>query len=780
MCPVQEGASLKEDILSLIKFWTTLHADKKYLKTSFISDPIGDTVSQTTFGMTSINSELRASQEPIHRTATPINPGWINTINVPSNVSTISRRSNQGNRSVVSGMDPRAGTISTTGTIPKETKGSGAQEYFVKDYVRKRNLILSLVAVEIECLITWYNPLSNLDDRIPGEEVITGWRSQQVTERGWKDLVRLAWDISPTLAVYLPSRMNDSEIITGEVSRLVRMNPTAVCHLPVALKYLINSDSILHESGELSHMLTWSDVTPIEALAFFSRQYPPHPITAQYAVRVLSSVPPDVILFYIPQLVQAVRYDSMGYVGEFIKTAAAKSQLLLHQLIWNMKTNMYRDEDAKEPDNDLYDTLDSLINSMINALSGPAKEFYEREFTFFGEVTAISGEIRSFPKGIERENALLKAIKRIKLQQGCYLPSSSESLVTDIDRNVGIPLQSAAKAPFLARFKVRKCGIRALENLAMNNDSGLDSSPKQSASSQKEIGSASNRNCSSSSNKSPPSSPTKALSAPPLGMEVYQAAIFKVGDDVRQDMLALQIIGLFKNIFSQVGIDLYLFPYRVVATSPGCGVIECVPNAKSRGELLKQTDATLFDYFIKTFGDESSKEFKSAQRNFIRSMAGYSVVGYLLQVKDRHNGNIMIDKDGHIIHIDFGFLFESSPGGNLGFEPDIKLTDEMVMVMGGSAESEPFKWFMKLCVQAFLAVRPFREPVITLVSLMLDTGLPCFRGQTIKQLRARFSPTATERDAASDMIKVINYSCQNVRTKMYDHIQYVQNQIPYL
>lgn len=74
-------------------------------------------------------------------------------------------------------------------------------------------------------------------------------------------------------------------------------------------------------------------------------------------------------------------------------------------------------------------------------------------------------------------------------------------------------------------------------------------------------------------------------------------------------------------------------------------------------------------------------------------MAGYSLVCYLLAMKDRHNGNILLDDAGHVVHIDFGFMLSNSPGG-VNFESaPFKLTRELLEVMDSDSEGSPSQLF---------------------------------------------------------------------------------------
>lgn len=101
------------------------------------------------------------------------------------------------------------------------------------------------------------------------------------------------------------------------------------------------------------------------------------------------------------------------------------------------------------------------------------------------------------------------------------------------------------------------------------------------------------------------------------------------------------------------------------------------------------TDGGLYEIFQREFGPPRTPQFENARRKFMESEAGYCVASYLLQCKDRHNGNILIDSEGHIVHIDFGFILQTSPGGNIGFEAaDFKLSHEMAQLLDPGGELE--------------------------------------------------------------------------------------------
>ncbi|NXH23745.1 PI4KB kinase, partial [Myiagra hebetior] len=199
------------------------------------------------------------------------------------------------------------------------------------------------------------------------------------------------------------------------------------------------------------------------------------------------------------------------------------------------------------------------------------------------------------------------------------------------------------------------------------------------------------------------------------------SVIVKCGDDLRQELLAFQVLKQLQSIWEQERVPLWIKPYKILVISADSGMIEPVLNAVSIHQIKKQSQLSLLDYFLQEHGNYNSESFLSAQRNFVRSCAGYSLVCYLLQVKDRHNGNILLDADGHIIHIDFGFILSSSPR-NLGFETSaFKLTTEFVDVMGG-LDGDMFNYYKMLMLQGLIAARKHMDRVVQIVEIMQQGG----------------------------------------------------------
>ncbi|XP_052763699.1 phosphatidylinositol 4-kinase beta-like [Mya arenaria] len=258
------------------------------------------------------------------------------------------------------------------------------------------------------------------------------------------------------------------------------------------------------------------------------------------------------------------------------------------------------------------------------------------------------------------------------------------------------------------------------------------------------------------------------------------SVIVKCGDDLRQELMVYQVLKQLQAFWNQEHVPLWIRPYNIVVTSNNSGMIEPVLNAVSLHQIKKHSKMTLLQYFEHEFGPQNSEEFLTAQKNFVQSCAGYCLVCYLMQVKDRHNGNILLDSEGHIIHIDFGFILSTSPGKNLGFENSaFKLTHEFAEVMGGEG-SDMFEYFKILILQGLVASRKHMDKIIPLVEIM-QTGsqLQCFsKGvSTIRALKERFHLNLTEEQLQLLVDNMVESSLNSLTTKLYDGFQYLTNGI---
>lgn len=261
-----------------------------------------------------------------------------------------------------------------------------------------------------------------------------------------------------------------------------------------------------------------------------------------------------------------------------------------------------------------------------------------------------------------------------------------------------------------------------------------------------------------------------------------RAMIVKAGDDIRQEELALQIIHAINEIWREEGITCSATPYIACATHADRGLLEFIDDANSIDGIKKSTGILqLSKFYEAAFGSVDSRTFLNAQQRFVESMAGYSVIAYLLQIKDRHNGNLMIHRQGTLLHIDFGFFLTTSPGGWNFESAPFKLSQELIDVMGGLS-SDTFNYYKVLVFMGFKALRQYAEDIVSLTSLMAAySTMPCFGSDpatAVMQFQSRFSQDLpSETDFSMCVKSLVATSADNWRTRRYDQFQTLQNGI---
>ncbi|KAL2219971.1 putative phosphoinositide 3-kinase [Thermoascus aurantiacus ATCC 26904] len=469
----------------------------------------------------------------------------------------------------------------------------------------------------------------------------------------------------------------------------------------------------------------WTEIDVDDALELLGPTFDSAAVRA-YAVDRLRKADDEELLLYLLQLVQALKFEKNAEetteedtaqdssLANFLITRAANNFKLGNYLHWYL---MVECDDAG-----------------LGSLSGQRKLFARVEYYFMAELEKVHPEHR---KTLLRQGELITVLSRIARE----IRFSRENRVLKIEK-----LKKYLKDP-----KNELVHIDPPLPLPLDPEVLITGCFPEEANVFKSSLSPLHINFKTADGRKYP-------------------VLFKVGDDLRQDQLVIQIITLMDRLLQKENLDLKLTPYRILATSSNAGAAQFIPStslsaasAKYKGSILAYLRANNPDE------NEPLGVRKEAMDTYIKSCAGYCVITYLLGVGDRHLDNLLLAPDGHFFHADFGFILGRDPKP---FAPMMKLCKEMVEGMGG-ANSPHYLQFKQHCFTAYTTLRKSANLILNLFSLMVDANIPDIRvepDKAVHKVKERFHLEMTEEEAIRHFEQLINDSVNAIFGVVIDRL----------